>query len=264
MNDKGAWENCGWLITQRLVPVALGFMLFVCAALLFRYRRLCSETLVKVPGGTVTIGSREVVAARPPQEVSMPSFFMGRHEVTVAEYARFLNETGADTSPCREIIRQSARFKVRWGCGAIPVTGVSRDDAAQYCRWLSQRTGWRVRLPTEAEWEHAARGGIHGARFPWGWGDPRSRAQFAADGPCRVGRYAENGFGLQDMAGNVFEWCADFLEGGGAPARGGSWAERDPQRLYVFCRTVFPSNYRGRDVGFRILVEADGVMDPGR
>lgn len=246
-------------MTHRLVVVTLGVMCFACAAVGCHDRRLCNEALALVPGGTVTIGSREVVAAHAPQEVSMPSFLMGRYEVTVSQYAKFLNDIGATTSPCPEIIMRRDRFKVRWGCGAMPVTGVSREEAMSYCRWLSERTGQRVRLPTEAEWEHAARGGIHGARFPWGWGDPHFRAQFAANGPCRVGRYAANGFGLYDMAGNVFEWCAGSLEGGGAPARGGSWAEHDLERLFVFRQTVFPSNYRGRDVGFRILVEMDGA-----
>ena len=127
-------------------------------------------------------------------------------------------------------------------------------DAADYCRWLSEKSGETVRLPTEEEWEFAARGGIRRARYPWGWGSPDGRACYGARAVRRVASFQANPFGLYDMAGNVFEWCGPAV-GEQAPARGGSWAEKDPKFLRVFHRVLFPRDYRDADVGFRVVVE---------
>ena len=107
----------------------------------------------------------------------------------------------------------------------------------------------------------AARGGVDGAPYPWGWGgQPRERAQFDAEGPAaRGGTFPANGFGLVDVAGNLAEWCAADPQGpqGQRAARGGSWAERNPEFLKIEHRQWFPADYRGRDVGFRVLREKE-------
>lgn len=201
-------------------------------------RRSLERSTVAVPGGRVQLGSREAGGLR---IVAVAPFRIGRCEVTAAEYGEFLREVGLAVS--------------RHGRGE-PAAGVSAGDAAAYCRWLSERSGARVRLPTEDEWECAARGGLVGARYPWGWGTPRGKAQFRARGAARVGRFKPNGFGLYDAAGNVFEWCV--AADGVAVARGGSWAETEEEALRVFRRVKLPEEYRGADVGFRIVVEHDG------
>ena len=195
---------------------------------------------VWVPGGLVHLGSRGEGGLR---VVALAPFRIGRCEVTVEEYAGFLVATGAGSG-------------MRAGGRDRPMAGVSAADAAAYCRWLSERSGARVRLPTEDEWECAARGGLVGARFPWGWGTPQGKAQFRARGAARVGRFEPNGFGLYDAAGNVFEWCV--ATDGVAVARGGSWAETEDAALRVFRRVKLPEAYRGADVGFRVVVEHDG------
>ena len=188
-------------------------------------------------------------------------FEMGSTEVTVAEFADFLNGAGVPDFPETAQIgrRKDGGHAARWKTGRQAVSEVTVAEAEAYCRWLSRKTGRMVRLPTEAEWEAAARGGIDGAPYPWGWGGKaQEMARFDADGPAeRGGRFPPNGFGLYDMAGNLYEWCSS---GAGRPegqavARGGSWAERDPDLLKVAHRQSFPGNYRGRDVGFRVLRE---------
>lgn len=216
-------------------------------------------SLVYVRGGVFTSGSREAQDENPPRDAVVGDLWIGRCEVTVSEYAAFLNEARpAGARPPAAIELREGRYVPRWGMRKRPVTHVSYDDAAAYCGWLGAKAGRCVRLPTEAEWEHAARGGIDGGRYPWGWGDPSGRACFNSSCPRNAGSYGANPFGLCDMAGNVFEWCA--LPAGEeraaqAMARGGSWAERDARSLRVYRRARFRRDYRDADVGFRIVVD---------
>ncbi len=188
-------------------------------------------------------------------------FEMGRCEVTAAEFADFLNGAGVSDFPETAQIAPLAgkTYAVKKGMARQAVSEVTAAEAEAYCRWRSQVEGRTVRLPTEAEWETAARGGVDGAPYPWGWGGkPAELARFGAEGPAaRGGEFMANGFGLYDMAGNLYEWCApgSGLSAGRRAARGGSWAERDPVFLEVAHRQLFPENGRGRDVGFRALRE---------
>ena len=95
------------------------------------------------------------------------------------------------------------------------MAGVSWHEAVRYCEWLSSQTGRAYRLPTEAEWEHAARGGLEQKQFPWGDDPPQSLPNYAArwqTGPEPVARYAPNAFGLYDIGDNVHEWCSDWYD----------------------------------------------------
>lgn len=215
------------------------------------------RNMVYVPPARVVLGSRERGSAAAPFETECGGFWLGRYETTVQEFACYLNDAQIAEAPaCLDLVRGARGWRPRRGRARWPVTHVSYEEARRFCEWLSGKWQRRVRLPTETEWEYAARGGVHGARFPWGWGDPKGRARFCAESPCRIGRYDPNPFGLYDMAGNVYEWCAGFSESN-AVARGGSWAERDFAALRVFARAIFSQNYRDRDVGFRILMEAE-------
>lgn len=201
------------------------------------------------------MGSREGSADAQPREAQVGGFRIGRCEVTVAEFVDFLNADGTTDWPgSPQIAKSTGGYSARWFQRRNPVSFVSVADATDYCRWLSERTGETVRLPTEEEWEFAARGGIRRARYPWGWGNPEGRACYNAKAVRRAGSFEANPFGLYDMAGNVFEWCASAA-GEQAPARGGSWSEKYPSFLRVFHRVLFPCDYRDADVGFRIVVE---------
>ena len=146
--------------------------------------------LADIPAGRFVLGGREAEPPAECREVEVAAFQIGLHEVTVAEWAKWLNHPAASGYPgSPQFVRRGAHFRPAHGTRRKPVAWVSYADAQAYCRWRSEGTGRRVRLPTGAEWEYAARGGIEGARFPWGWGAPEGRACFAADGPRKIGAY---------------------------------------------------------------------------
>lgn len=211
-----------------------------------------------IPGGWHHLGSRETLRENPPRRVRLAPFEISSTEITVAQFALYLRDTGrAPPAGCGDFISEGSdgsTWNIRRGCGSKPATGMRRDEAEAYARWLSARLHADIRLPTEEEWEAAARGGLPHARYPWGWGSPEGKACFAAASAEPVGRYAANPYGLSDMAGNVFEWCAGTgPETDKIPARGGAWAEKDERMLQVFSRNGFRRDYAGGDVGFRVV-----------
>lgn len=163
----------------------------------------------------------------PMHQVNIKRFALGRYEVTFAEYDAFALATGRKLPDDRG----SGRDK-------RPVINVPWDDAQAYAQWLSERTGNRYRLPTEAEWEYAARAKTTNARF---WGDnPADACQYAnvddeshkcTDGykaTAPVGTFKPNDFGAYDMLGNVLEWVQDCWHGNykDAPTDGAAWREQ--------------------------------------
>ena len=155
------------------------------------------------------------------------------------------------------------------------MAGVSWHEAARYCKWLSLQTGRRFRLPTEAEWECAARGGLEQKQFPWGDDPPQSLPNYATrwqTGPEPVAQYAPNAFGLYDIGDNVHEWCSDWydpnyyaistdrnpqgpdqspLKPPRKASRGGSWRH---QIKVARCaaRSSIPPEFQYADYGFRV------------
>lgn len=148
--------------------------------------------------------------------VDEPAFFIARREVTVAEFTRFAHATKWPVDP--RALSSPADH---------PVAFVSWPDALAYCRWLEHdlkahpsgevsrlvASGWKITLPTEAQWEKAARGG-DARRFPWGNEPRRDRAHFGGQGTTPAGSIAcpECAYGLLDMAGNVWEWTRSPLQ----------------------------------------------------
>lgn len=176
--------------------------------------------MVMIPKGEFLMGMNNLARCRPVHAVYVDAFWMDAHLVTVKRYKKFLDETG----------RQPP---VWWGPqGAVaeafyqgdnPIVNVNWDDAAAYAQWAGKR------LPTEAEWEKAARGGLEGKNFPWGDDAPQGRAWYGQSWPspktAQVGSFSANGFGLFDMAGNVYQWCADWFD----PSYFSSSPSRNPQ-----------------------------------
>ncbi len=208
------------------------------AARLFReniqtdYVNVGTVEWVKVDSGTFQMGSNDGYGdERPVHTVNVKPFYMSTTEVTFDQYDAFCDATG----------RQKADDK-GWGRGKMPVSAVSWDDADAYCKWLSQELGESIRLPTEAEFEFAARGGSvsKSAKFSgsdyiddvaWFGGNARGR-------PHEVGSRMPNELGLYDMTGNVWEWCEDWYHStyDGAPADGSAWNTEDPQSPYHVVR----------------------------
>ena len=268
----------------------------------------CPE-MVAVPAGSYRMGSPSYEQGRrkdegPVHEVTIAApFAIGRHEVTVAEFTRFKDAEGdlpADYCVAYDEGGEWGEWRPRMGggwhdpgfdqSGRHPVTCVSWHSARAYAAWLSWKTGEQYRLPSESEWEYAARAGTATAR-PWGEGESRQcrhangsdasteerysdwtwRVASCRDGHVHTaptGSFAANGWGLHDMLGNVWEWTEDCWNDSyaGAPSdgsasghgdcshrvlRGGSWSN-GPTVLRAAARNRAPTDDRSDVVGFRV------------
>jgi formylglycine-generating enzyme required for sulfatase activity len=248
---------------------------------------LTGMEFVWIPPGCFDMGSPETEPDRSANEVlhqvCPKGFWMGKTEVTNGQYRQFQgdHDSGAYESYTLNALDQ-------------PVVRVSWQEAVAFANWLSEKTGLRYRLPTEAEWEYAARAGQTGSRY---WGDdPNQACRYAniydetarkakpfnwANYPCEdqqaaaapVGRYEANAFGLHDMLGNVAEWtCSDYdsnyaggetrcAEGGASSTgrrvlRGGSWSDYPGLVRFAYRFPAAPEYGKWRsDIGFRLVLE---------
>ncbi len=174
------------------------------------------ENMVLIPAGEFQMGSNDADSRadeQPIHTVSVDAFYMDTHEVTNAEYAAFLNAWGNDdwsdiNADGARIELVAGMYRPVSGYADHPVVEVSWYGAMAYAEWADKR------LPTEAEWEYAARGGLSGQKYPWGDTIDSTHANYAgnAGSTTAVGSYAANGYGLHDMAGNVYEWCLDAYD----------------------------------------------------
>jgi formylglycine-generating enzyme required for sulfatase activity len=263
---------------------------------------IATPNLARIPAGDFLMGASDANEdERPMHRVYVSEFFIGRFPVTNDEYARFVRATGHPAPAIRvlplvatagpaggrdDLFREMAAPYV-WdssdppaGHGSHPVVLVEFDDALAYCGWLSDSVGRAVRLPTEAEWEKASRGGTDGHRYPWGDDIDPTRGNFLADpsvkrlrGTRPTGTFPPNAYGLYDMCGNVWEWVSDWYNaeyyGNGdqrdprGPSagtmrliRGGSWVNDDVSMLRCAYRHKVPPDTYAYSVGFRIVCAA--------
>jgi len=257
--------------------------------------------MVRLSGGTFRMGNdlSDSPGQRPAHEVSVGAFWMDEHEVTNRQFAEFVAQTGyITTAEQRGWSYVFDRTEKEWGrlIGAdwrhpggpdtsldardhYPVVHVSWYDAVAYARWADKQ------LPTEAEWEYAARSGLRDADYPWGREEfPQGRYQAnyrqhgkdpAADGYemlAPVKSFPPSRFGLYDLSGNVWEWCADWYaadyyrasprrdppgpaEGKQRVIRGGSWLSPENYRFgqKVYTRGKRPPEETSQQVGFRCV-----------
>lgn len=211
----------------------------------------CPE-LVIVPSGSFEMGS-SLPHQNPPHFVSVPRrLAVGRYEVSFDEWDLCVDEDGCDNRP----------QDMGWGRGSNPVINVSWADAKRYVTWLTKKTGHVYRLPSEAEWEYAARAGTR-STYWWGSSVGSNRANCAGCNssrevrPAKVGSYAANPFGLYDTAGNVAEWVEDCWNDSyrGAPANGAPWLDGECS-LRVLRGGSFDSNPSQVQSSFRFRYDA--------
>ena len=240
--------------------------------------------LLRIPGGTFQMGradvppiTDELKAKRaayllwtysqwPAHEVTVGPFAIDRTEVTNGEYADFVKETGHPPPPG---VWDGARPKA--GEERLPVSNVTYEDARAFAAWRSKRDGATYRLPTEEEWEYAARGGDSGRAYPWGAEWSAGYANLGGAGAAPVGSYplGRTPQGLDDMIGNVWEWTsseASMYKGndrtalgaedrGTVVARGGSFKRRPDgdEPVNVTARRWLAREFRDPVLGFRLV-----------
>jgi len=203
---------------------------------------------VFVKGGTFQMGDQlgdGWCNETPAHEVTISDFYIGKYEVTFTQYDAFCDATG--------------RIKpddIDWGRGNRPVINVSWDDARAFCYWMTTQNGHTIRLPSEGEWEYAAREGGRGIRFGNGENiaDPKGinftgtdfdKTRYWVGGVYRkttmpVGSYGPNASGLYDMSGNVYEWCSDWFDSHYyEKCRYGKCPDHNPQGPSLGTRRIF-------------------------
>ena len=244
------------------------------------------ENMVLIPAGTFEMGSNDTESSYEQLVYTMhvDAFYMDTHAVTNLEYQQFLIENSSWQKDQIEDKFHDGDYLLNWdgnnyptGRANHPVTWVSWYSAMAYALWVGKR------LPTEAEWEYAARGGLSGKKYPWGDGLSAAKANYDRNvgHTTAVGEYSANGYGLYDMSGNVWEWCLDLYDddfyftsprknprsGTNEPEwiinnfiditaervlRGGGWSA-SPQDIYVVHRfRLLPMNTT-YDYGFRCV-----------
>jgi formylglycine-generating enzyme required for sulfatase activity len=224
--------------------------------------------MVLIPAGTFMMGSPDGAVSgddHPQHQVSVQSFYIGKYEVTQAQYRAVMGRNPSDFKGDNR-----------------PVENVSWNDAVEFCRKLSQMTGKEYRLPTEAEWEYACRAGTT-TPFAFGSSLSSEQANFVGNYPyggaakgvdrqqtTSVGSFQPNAWGLYDMHGNVWEWCEDWYHDNynGAPTDGSAWLSGGAQEYRVMrggswydhainirsaIRGRNTPGLRNKDVGFRVV-----------
>jgi formylglycine-generating enzyme len=227
------------------------------------------SVLVQIPAGEFSMGSEAgFPAERPVHRTAVESYWISKYLITNTQYEQFVRSTGHRVpfldDPRAAIDNWDAQQRMYpEGHARHPVVLVSWHDAVAYCAWAGGR------LPTEAGWERAARGGLEGKLYPWGNEIDPSRANYDnRNGTTVVGSYAPNDYGLYDVAGNVWEWVADWYDpkyyqsspptnpqgpthGTTRVLRGGAWL-LFPQ----FCRVAYRfregPDFRFNLIGFRL------------
>ena len=200
---------------------------------------------------------------KPEHRVWVDAFELAASQTTNTDYARFLQDTQHAAPPTWD--------DPNFNNPQQPVVAVSWFEAVEYCEWLTRVLGKRYRLPTEAEWERAARGGIEGQAYPWGDCAPEELPDYAnrwKSGPEPVGLYAPNPYGIYNLGDNVHEWCADWYDAAyynvspernppgplSSPrraSRGGSWRHHI-KVTRTAARSSIPPELKYADYGFRV------------
>jgi len=217
--------------------------------------RISQDKMVSVPAGEFIRGMKQYTDAEPVKRIFLDAFMIGVYPVTNQEFKRFIDGNGYHQEEFwpedgwqwrieEKVTEPGLWYDRQWNGPNFPVVGISWYEAAAYANWLSKETGDSYRLPTEAEWEKAARG-TDGEIYPWGNKFDKnlcnsSESKLGRTNPMGIFPGGKSSYGCFDMAGNVWEWCADWYDenyykkspsmnptgpasGSGRVGRGGSW-----------------------------------------
>ncbi|MDQ1350423.1 MAG: hypothetical protein QG657_725 [Acidobacteriota bacterium] len=239
--------------------------------------------MVLVEAGKFTMGSEEYDDEKPVHKIELTEFEIGKYPVTNTEFKAFMLDHGYENKEYwtpegwqwrqeNNISEPGLWHDRKWNGPNFPVVGVSWYEAAAYAVWLSAKTHHKYQLPTEAQWEKAARGS-RGFRYPWGDKFDKNKCNSAESGlhrtsPVGIFPSGKSPYGGMDMAGNVWEWCADWYEsnyykespkenppgparGSGRVLRGGGWIDGAPD-CRAACRLGNHPAFRGGGAGFRL------------
>ena len=288
------------VITKRIIKEAEEAEIAIKAPITSKYQKNKQESLNKITGGIDLVyvrgGSFEMGSEKgesdekPMHTITLSNYFIGKYEVTVGQFRKFIGATGYKTSADingGSYLWNGSQWKlqpgINWEYDAMgfkrpeteenhPVIHVSWTDALEYTKWLSSVTGKAFRLPTEAEWEFAARGGMSSNGYTFAGSNDINQVAWSLDNKSNqtfpVGKKQPNELGIYDMTGNVWEWCNDWYDADyyakspstnpqGAKSglfkviRGGSWGGLSNFNRVTFRYRYFPGN-RGKFNGFRI------------
>ena len=220
--------------------------------------------MIAISGGTFQMGRADGEEQEgPPHNVTVAAFFIDRTEVTNAEYAQFVQET---KHPAPKHFSDNRPIK---GQGQWPVTNVSVEDANAFAAWRSKRDGVTYRLPTEEEWEFAARDGSQGTIFPWGssWVDGKANVNSTSLNPVGASPDDKTRAGVVDMIGNAYEWTssrASYYPGSKGQVkpdnkdwfivRGGAYiTDSSRKQISATYRDWIPSSLQNQGLGFRLV-----------
>jgi iron(II)-dependent oxidoreductase len=239
------------------------FLLLTLLIFISANSQVTDPDMVLIPNGEFNMGKNSTNSTdwQPEHKVYIDAFYMDKYEVTNRQYYEFCTKTNHQLPEFWGL----AQFKSGLDYPDYPVVGISSFDAEQYARWAGKR------LPTEAEWEYAARGGLAGKNFPWGDQVDSAKVNYGKKfkGILKVGSFKPNGFGLFDITGNVWEWTSDFYDGGYykiSPVenpkgpqtsrfkviRGGSW-HSGAMCVQTYYRNGLPASWVDFAVGFRCV-----------
>lgn len=288
------------VITKRIIKEAEEAEIAIKTPVTSKYQKNKQESLNKLTGGIDLVyvrgGSFEMGSEKgesdekPMHTITLSNYFIGKYEVTVGQFRKFIAATGYKTSADingGSYLWNGSQWKlqpgINWEYDALgfkrpeteenhPVIHVSWTDALEYTKWLSSVTGKAFRLPTEAEWEFAARGGMSSNGYTFAGSNDINQVAWSLDNKSNqtfpVGKKQPNELGIYDMTGNVWEWCNDWYDAdyyAKSPStnpqgsksglfkviRGGSWGGLSNFNRVTFRYRYFPGN-RGKFNGFRI------------
>jgi formylglycine-generating enzyme required for sulfatase activity len=229
-----------------------------------QHNKIVEPMMVHVPAGWFSMGNADGRDdEKPEHRVYVDAFELAAFQTTNGDYARFLDATRHP--------KPTHWDDPNFNHPKHPVVAVSWFDVAAYCEWLSCVSGNHYRLPSEAEWERAARGNAEDSMYPWGNCAPEDIPDYSArwkTGPEPVGLYSPNAFGLFNLGDNVHEWCADWYaanyyaispernpqgpsSGTRRASRGGSWRHHIKVTLTA-ARSSIPPELKYADYGFRV------------